>query len=87
MPAVLVSVVNASEMPVCDVTIRIQGGQVDVQEELTADACYASAGEQAGVYTVTVSRAGSDLSQQEVLVASGECGAVQEKLVVRLPPP
>ena len=84
-PAVVVTVVDSSENPVCDVTVRIQGGQVDVQQDLTANACFASAGEQAGAYTVTVSRAGSSLAISEVQVTSGECGGVQEKVLVHVP--
>jgi hypothetical protein len=86
MPAVKVTVVDSSESPVCDVTVHIQGAQVDVESDLTSDTCYAVAGEQAGVYAVTVSRSGSELAKQEVHVGSNECGVVQETAVVHLPP-
>lgn len=75
-PAVLVTVLDFSENPVCDVRVRIQGVQVDVQNNLTADVCYFSAGEQDGLYTVIVSRGDNELAHQRVPVASGKCGAI-----------
>ena len=87
MPAVAVTVVDASGNPVCDVTVRIQSDQTDVQVDLTTSTCYASAGDQAGDYSVSVLRAGSELARQSVQVETGECGAVQQKVVVHLPAP
>jgi hypothetical protein len=86
-PAVLVTVVDASGSAVCDVTVHIQGSEDDVQKDLTRDSCYAAGGEQAGDYTVTVSRGDSELATQSVHVGSGKCGATQEKVVVHLPAP
>jgi hypothetical protein len=86
-PAVLVTVVDASGSAVCDVTVHIQGTEDDVQKDLTSDGCYAAAGQQAGDYTVTVSRGDSVLATQSVHVGSGACGPTQEKVVVHLPAP
>lgn len=85
--AVVVTVVDASGGAVCDVTVHIQGGDVDVQKDLTTDACSAVAGEQPGDYAISVSRAGSSLAEEQVHVDSGKCGVVQEQVVVRLPAP
>ena len=83
--AVIVDVTDASERPVCDVTVQIQGAQGLAQYDLTTDTCYAAAGAEDGDYVVTVLRSGSELSQQTVRVGFDVCGPVQEKVVVRLP--
>lgn len=83
--AVTVTVVGSTDSAVCDVTVHIVGNQVDVQRDLTPDTCSAFAGQEAGVYEVSVLRAGSELTRQQVRASSGECGVVTENVVVRLP--
>ena len=85
VPAVVATVVDSSGNPVCDVSVQIQGTNVDARVDLSAENCSASGGDWGGDYVVVVSRAGTELARQDVQVASDECVAVQEQVVISLP--
>jgi hypothetical protein len=83
--ALQVDVVDASGSPVCDVTVHAEGPDLDDERALSASECTYFGGLSAGQYKVSILRAGGLLVQRQIVVSTGDCGIMMQKVVLQSP--
>jgi len=79
------SFIDTSGSPVCDVLVSVAGPGADEELQLSDAMCSYTGGDRAGIYTIKVFRGKGLLQIRQVEIATDECGAVPQSVVVRVP--